>query len=61
MRYVLNKRSGVLHRLPASESCNTDDIRDEYRFDIHASEELVTLAHDRPWRYCVRCFPVTVS
>lgn len=56
--YVLNKRSGVLHRLPASESCNTDQIVGILRFEVHASESVV--AYFKPgqiFRCCRRCFP----
>ena len=48
--YVLNSRSGVLHKLVdgrAHESCNTDQIRDKQRLTAE------------PWevkRYCKRCW-----
>lgn len=57
MDYVLNKRSHILHRLPASESCNTDQIVKEDRFFIHASEEVVSMIPDEvDFRKCRRCF-----
>ena len=55
--YVLNKRSGVLHKLPADERCNTDDIRSEHRFELHASEEFAgMIGYKRPILRCMRCF-----
>lgn len=56
MRYVLNRRSGVLHRLPASESCNTDAILDEVRFTVDDEEEIVGYIGQRTMRRCTRCF-----
>ena len=56
--YVLNKRSGLIHRLPASESCNTDQIVREQRFDVHASESVIAyLDPGTIFRRCKRCFP----
>lgn len=55
MRYVLNKRTGTLHRLPASEACNTDDIADGRRFEVDDGEEVVGFIH-RTFRFCKRCF-----
>lgn len=56
--YILNKRSGVLHRLPASESCNTDQIYKGKMFALHRSEEPVAyLASGTIFRRCKRCFP----
>ena len=56
--YLLNKSSGILHRLPASESCNTDQIHKSLRFEIHASEEVVGHLGSKVKRliYCKRCF-----
>lgn len=56
--YVLNKRSGVLHRLPASESCNTDQIAYKARWtESSGVDEIV--GHTElavPIRKCRRCF-----
>jgi hypothetical protein len=57
MQYVINKRSKVLHKLPASESCNTDDIASEYRFYLGAAETVVGYIGLPNMRYCKRCFP----
>lgn len=54
--YVLNKRSKVLHRLPASESCNTDAIKGKKRFEIHVSETMLMIGGE-DYRPCIRCFP----
>lgn len=55
--YVLNRASGVLHKLPASESCNTDDIKTADRFATYGGEELVAYLSPVDVRYCLRCFP----
>lgn len=55
--YVLNRASAVLHKLPASESCNTDDIKSDERFTIDVNEELLTYLAPVDVRYCLRCFP----
>lgn len=56
MDYILNRRSGVLHKLPASESCNTDQVLQKERFFIHASEEVVGHLEQEEFRRCKRCF-----
>lgn len=56
--YVLNKRSQVIHKLPADERCNTDQIIKEQRFEVHASESVVGyLDSGTIFRRCKRCFP----
>jgi hypothetical protein len=58
--YVLNKRSNVLHKLPASESCNTDQIQYKLRWSGANDEEIVayqvanTLQGVTPCRRCFR-------
>lgn len=59
--YLLNKASGVLHKLPASESCNTDQIGARERFEVHATESVVgylTFPLRTRVRECKRCFRV---
>lgn len=48
--FVLNVRAKVVHRLPASESCNTDQIAKRRPVDHYS---------DVPdgYRRCSRCFP----
>ena len=60
-KYVLNKASGTLHRLPASESCNTDQI--EWRVEFEAGSDFMAMARAiqrrvnlKPSRLCTRCF-----
>lgn len=57
--YVLNRRTHVLHKLPASESCNTDQIADKARWTSDELEEPVAY-QDRDelisFRKCPRCF-----
>lgn len=51
-KYLLNKRSGVLHTYPAFEACNTDDITDTNK------QVTIEPLRDRP-RFridCKRCF-----
>jgi len=58
MNRILNRRSRTLHRLPAWESCNTDQITDGYRYiarPIHPADEAELAAG--PVRPCRRCFP----
>ena len=57
MQYVINKRSKVLHKLPAPESCNTDDIADEYRFYVAAGEDIVGYVGLPGLKFCKRCYP----
>ena len=59
-RYVLNRRSGVLHELPASESCKTDAIKDDLRFDSDDDEEVV-FVDGNIVAFCLRCFPAEVE
>lgn len=59
MDYVLNRANGVLHKLPASESCNTDAIRSEERFTVNEGEDVVGYIGGVDVRYCTRCFPVS--
>lgn len=61
MQYILNKRSGTLHKLPASESCNTDQIEREHRFYVATGEDVVSyvafgLGVESDIRQCLRCF-----
>jgi hypothetical protein len=52
-RYLLNRDSGTLHKVPASESCNEDQVRRRsyFHFDDLAQ------SHPRFRRLCTRCFP----
>jgi hypothetical protein len=57
MQYVLNRRSRTLHKLPASESCNTDDIASEHRFYVAlVDEDVVAYIGLGRVRRCLRCF-----
>lgn len=52
MNYVLNLLSGVMHRYPANEACNVDDMRSRQEFEtiLHARQS------PRFRRFCRRCF-----
>jgi hypothetical protein len=58
--YVLNRNSNVLHRLPASESCNTDQIQHKLRWSGDDANEQVVAYQDRhelvSIKRCRRCF-----
>lgn len=53
MNFLLNTRSGILHRYPANEACNTDQIADRDKLMIRMPLPL------NVWyeRDCKRCFP----
>jgi hypothetical protein len=57
--YVLNKRSKVLHKLPASESCNTDQIDYKLRWTGEDTDDPVAYQDATElvsFRKCRRCF-----
>lgn len=47
IRYVLNKRTNVLHRLPTPEKCNIDQVPEKYRKRVNTPAV---------GRLCMRCF-----
>jgi hypothetical protein len=51
-RYLLNRTSGTLHKLPASESCNTDQVESRLYF----ADRVDAATHLRFRRLCARCF-----
>lgn len=55
--YVINRRSKIMHKLPASESCNTDQIAAKERFEAYLNELPVLILEGSEFRYCRRCFP----
>jgi hypothetical protein len=52
--FVLNVRSGVLHKIPSFESCNVDAIPERYRQRETDVTQLRARAEYR--RPCKRCF-----
>jgi len=52
-KFILNRDSGTLHKLPASEACNTDQIGARSFF----ADTVQAAAHVRFRRLCKRCFP----
>jgi hypothetical protein len=59
MDYVLNVNSKVLHKLPASESCNTDQITHKLRWTGTEGEDPVAYQSRNElvsFTRCKRCF-----
>ena len=54
MSYLLNLRTGMLHRFPAFESCNLDAVPGQYRQRATDEKLLTVLPQYR--RHCKRCF-----
>jgi hypothetical protein len=52
-RYLLNRDSGTLHKIPASEADNTDAVVHRSYFPDQWDAE----GHRRFRRLCKRCFP----
>jgi hypothetical protein len=51
-RYLLNRDSGTLHKIPASESDNTDQVvQRSYFWELRVAQ-----VHARFRRLCSRCF-----
>jgi len=51
---LFNRRSHVLHRYPAWESCNTDAIPHDQRLILPMGQ--LTPDPGVVWRFCKRCF-----
>jgi hypothetical protein len=48
VNFILNTRSGVVHRSDPGERCNTDDMRKDHRKRVAVI--------DRAYTKCKRCF-----
>jgi hypothetical protein len=57
-RFIYNRHSGILHKDPPHERCNTDDIRPGDRHTLYSDEEKPALMMGRRRaRHCGWCWP----